>query len=163
MQYNNSSVRRQDRLLDIETAKMLLKNAEYGILSMQSLNDGPYGIPVNFVWDNKKSIYIHCAPQGRKLMFLNQCNKVSFCIVGNTNVISNQFTTEYQSIIIEGTANIHLDKNKRTKALELIVEKYSPNDKEVGMKYIQKSFHRTQIIRIDIEKWSGKSKSIIGK
>jgi hypothetical protein len=46
------------------------------------------------------------------------------------------------------------------KALELIIDKYSPGDKEVGLKYAQKSFDRTEIIRLDIEKWSGKCKKI---
>ena len=45
-------------------------------------------------------------------------------------------------------------------ALELILDKYCPEDKVVGLKYAEKSFHRTEIIRIDIESASGKQKII---
>lgn len=46
------------------------------------------------------------------------------------------------------------------KALLLILDKYSPNNKEIGMKYAEKSFHRTNIIRLDIIEVSGKTKRI---
>lgn len=50
--YDNSQVRRQDRLLDEERAEELLAEAEYGILSMVEQRDGKtagYGIPINFI------------------------------------------------------------------------------------------------------------------
>lgn len=58
MQFNNSQLRRQDRLLDEKRAFQLLKEGTYGILSMQDENgEGAYGIPVNYVWDHGNSIY----------------------------------------------------------------------------------------------------------
>ena len=57
MQFNNSQLRRQDRLLDEKRAFQLLKEGTYGILSMQDENgEGAYGIPVNYVWDHGNSI-----------------------------------------------------------------------------------------------------------
>ena len=61
MKYVNDTVRRRDRLMDEARALELLRNGEYGVLSMVS-EGGGYGIPVNFVWDGKNSAYIHCAP-----------------------------------------------------------------------------------------------------
>ena len=43
-------------------------------------------------------------------------------------------------------------------ALVLLVEKLSPDDVEIGKKYAEKSFHRTEIIRLDITEFSGKTK-----
>jgi len=94
MKYSNKNVRRQDRLLDESLAKKILENGEYAVLSMLAENESAYGIPINYVWDGKKSIYLHCAKEGRKLRGLDINNKVSFCVVGSTNVISNKFTTE---------------------------------------------------------------------
>lgn len=159
MKYNNQPVRRQDRLLSEESAVMLLCSGEYGILSMQSESGGGYGIPVNYVWDNHSSIYIHCAPEGEKLRNLQGCNKVSFCVVGNTFVLSREFSTEYESIILQGEAQTGLSDDERKKALGLIIDKYSPNDKIIGEKYIEKSFGRTEVIRLNIESWSGKSRA----
>lgn len=39
-------------------------------------------------------------------------------------------------------------------------EQYSPDDKTVGAKYAEKSFHRTEIICLDIETISGKGKTV---
>jgi len=105
MQFNNSQLRRQDRLLDEKRAFQLLKEGTYGILSMQDENgEGAYGIPVNYVWDHGNSIYIHCAPVGRKLRCMDACNKVSFCVVGHTEVRPDQFTTAYESVVLRCSA-----------------------------------------------------------
>ena len=62
MEYTNQDVRRQDRLLDEARAFEILKEGEFGILSMRTEEgDGAYGIPINYVWDRGNSIYIHCA------------------------------------------------------------------------------------------------------
>lgn len=159
MKYTNDQIRRQDRLLDISLATNILKNGEYGVLSMQNDNGGGYGIPISYVWDGEMAIYIHCAPEGHKLRCLQNCNQVSFCIVGRTEVIPNKFTTKYESVILHCTAHVGLPAEERMKALELILDKYSPDDKIVGMKYAEKSFHRTEIIRLDILEFSGKCKA----
>lgn len=160
MEYTNKDIRRQDRLLEKEKAFELLQKGEYGVLSMQTEEGGAYGIPVNYVWDGDSSIYIHCAPQGRKLRCIRHCNRVSFCIVGKTHIISNQFTTEYESLILSCKAHTELNEEERMHALHLLLDKYSPNDKVVGMKYAEKSFLRTRIIRLNIETGSGKCKEV---
>ena len=161
--YNNSSVRRQDRLLDEQIGETLLREGEYGFLAMVEDRLGEmagYGIPLNYVWDGDSAIYIHCAPTGHKLSCLVQHPLVSFSIVGKTAVISNKFTTAYQSIIVRGRICIGLSVEERMEALKLIILKYSPADVEVGLKYAEKSFHRTEILRIQIESISGKNKII---
>ena len=48
MKYVNDRVRRQDRLMDEARALELLREGEYGVLSMVA-DGGGYGVPVNFV------------------------------------------------------------------------------------------------------------------
>lgn len=160
MKYTNESIRRQNRLLEEEKAIALLESGEYGVLSMQAEEDGAYGVPVNYVWNKDHSIYIHCAPEGRKLRCIKHCNCVSFCVVGKTHVISNQFTTEYESVVLKCQAHIGLNEEERMHALHLLIDKYSPDDKVTGAKYAEKSFHRTEIIRLDITEASGKCKRV---
>jgi len=160
MNYNNENIRRQDRLLDEKLAIALLKQGEYGVLSMQCKDEGVYAIPINYIWNNEQSIYIHCATIGRKLNCIDFNNQVSFCIVGKTNVISNKFTTGYESVVLNCTAQRKLSDSEKMDALNLLLDKYSPNDKVIGKKYAQKSFHRTEILRLDISSWSGKCKVV---
>ena len=57
MNYQNDSIRRQDRLLDQPEATELLRRGEYGILCMQRPEGGGYGVPLNYVWDEADAIY----------------------------------------------------------------------------------------------------------
>ena len=77
MKYVNETVRRRDRLMDEARARELLESSEYGVLSMVTPEGEPYGIPVNMIWDGRESLYIHCAPVGRKLDALAVNPKVS--------------------------------------------------------------------------------------
>lgn len=159
MNYDNCPVRRQDRLLSEEEAVTLLKDGEYGILSMVSAENAGYGIPLSYVLE-KDRIYFHCAPEGEKLRALAGNNRVSFCVTGRTKVISSQFTTAYESVVAKGSITTELSDEEKQHALELILDKYSPNDKETGLKYTEKSFHRVRVLRMDIETFSGKGKKV---
>ncbi len=128
---------------------------------MIDLDGKPYGVPLNFVWDEEGDcIYFHCAPEGKKLDILERRDCVSFCVVGKVNLQSSQFTTEYESIIITGETTICTGDEERMLALELLLKKLSPHDLEIGMRYAQRSFYRTCIVRLDIDSWSGKCKRV---
>ena len=161
MEYNNQSVRRQDRTLDQQRAFEILRYGEYGVLSMQTEDGkGAYGVPISYVWDGANSLYIHCAPMGRKLSCIDACDRVSFCVVGRTNVVAEKFTTGYESIVLCCIAHHHLPSEERRRALGVFLEKYCHNHKEVGLTYAEKSFPRTEIIRLDILEISGKTKNL---
>lgn len=162
VKYDTTEVRRQDRLLDEERAVEIIRNGEYGVLSMVG-EDGTeaYGIPVNYVWDGNGAIYLHCAPEGRKLRCIEKHAHVSFCIVGTTNVVPNKFTTAYESVVLECAARRGLPEAERMEALRLLLLKYSPNDIGTGLKYAEKSFHRTEIIKLSVIRVSGKCKKMI--
>ena len=146
MKYNNDDVRRRDRLLSEQRATELIRIAEYGVLSMIDEDGQPYAIPVNHVWDGEDSLYIHCAPEGKKLRAIAKNPKVCLCIVGD--------------VVIRGLARIGLDEEERMKALHLLINKLSPEYKQLGEKYTQASFHRTEIIKIEMLQFSGKCKKV---
>lgn len=160
MEYIYNTVRRQDRLMDEQQARDILRTAEYGVLSMVDDNNQAYGIPVNFIWDGDEHIYIHCAPEGRKLRAIARHPKVSLCVVGRTHLLPRNFTTEYESVVVFGTAHTGLSADERMHALHLLIDKLSPDFREIGDKYAHASFHRTEIIRIDITEYSGKCKKV---
>ncbi len=159
MIYDNSKVRRQDRLLDENTAVEILNTGEYGILSLSDENGHGYGVPLSYVWDGDNYIYIHCANEGRKLLCIDKNPNVSFCIVGKTNVISQNLTAEYESIILKCIAEKNLIPEVRMKALLLLVNKYAPGFEVSGKKNAESAFHITEVIRLQILKCSGKRKT----
>lgn len=153
------AVRRKDRILEDSDIVWLLEKGEYGVLSMKAVNGYGYGIPINYVWSGNK-IYFHCAPAGFKLKNIRQDHRVSFCVVGRTQVLPEQFSTAYESVIVFGQLTDNLPEEERYRALDLLVAKYSPDEIELSKTYIAKSFRRTHILRLDIEHISGKCKKI---
>jgi len=138
----------------------LLHSSEYGFLSLGTSGNGyGYGIPISYIYDEESNcLYFHCAPEGQKLDMLADNNKVSFCVVGITKPVAEQFTTLYESVIVFGRADINLSDDEKRKGLRLLVKKYSPGYEELGEKYMDKSWERTAVFRLDIDHITAKAK-----
>lgn len=149
-------IRRQDRKLTDSESISILMNGEYGILSVATAENGGYGIPLNYVLRNN-TIYFHCAVEGRKLNCLKANNKVSFCVVGKTEVLSSMFGTKYESAMVFGKAD-EIDGEEKREALLQLIKKYSSDYIQEGLQYIEKLFDKTKAFRIQIESISGKSR-----
>ena len=87
-------------------------------------------------------------------------DRVSFCVVGHTHVLSAQFTTEYESLVLCGKDRVVDDPQQKREALRRLLEKYSPQDVSTGLKYMEKSLPRTAVWCLEIESFSGKCKKI---
>ncbi|WP_160690642.1 pyridoxamine 5'-phosphate oxidase family protein [Clostridium sp. C2-6-12] len=149
-------MRRKDRELEKEEFMELLIRGEYGILSTIGENGYPYGVPVNYVYmDN--AIYFHSAVEGQKLYNIKNDDKVSFCVVGETCVLPEQFSTKYESVIIFGKANEIFEEEKNASLLE-IINKYSKEHLEKGKQYIKNSNENVKVIKINIEHVTGKAR-----
>jgi nitroimidazol reductase NimA-like FMN-containing flavoprotein (pyridoxamine 5'-phosphate oxidase superfamily) len=149
-------MRRKDREIKDNEVIDLLVNSDYGILSTVSQNGYPYGVPVSFVFANN-SIYFHCATEGHKLDNLLNNNQVSFCIVGQTCVLPDKFSTKYESVILFGIANEVFEDEKNIALLE-ILKKYSPDYLEKGKEYIKNKNEALKVIKISIEHCTGKAR-----
>lgn len=155
------AVRRQNRVLD-DKARIdeLLATAEYGFLSLGNDENGyGYGIPISYAYDcESENLYFHCAPDGKKMDLLSNNSNVSFCVVGVTRPIGEQFATLYESVIAFGEADSHLSDDEKRKALRLLIRKYSNGYEELGEKYIDKSWSRTAAFKIRIKHITAKAK-----
>ena len=144
--------------MEEERARQLLASCEYGYLSMIADDGQPYGIPVNYVWDGQDALFIHSAVDGRKIRAIKAHPDVSFCIVGKVHLLPQRFSTERESVVLRGQAHLGLSDEEKRQALILLLEKLAPSNMENGRKYIEKSLHRVEIIKIDLTEFCGKSK-----
>jgi nitroimidazol reductase NimA-like FMN-containing flavoprotein (pyridoxamine 5'-phosphate oxidase superfamily) len=150
------TMRRADRAItDIET-KQILQAGEYGILSTVSVEGQPYGVPVSYAYTGE-IIYFHCAVEGHKLENLSSNNKVSFCVVGKTQVLPDKFATNYESVIVFGKTFEVTDEEKHTGLVE-ILKKYSPDFMEKGERYIKGDGPKAKVYKIVIESMTGKAR-----
>ncbi len=151
-----NKLRRKDRAITEEEAKVLLNKAVYGVLSTVAENGTPYGVPLNFcIIDH--CIFFHCALEGQKLDNIKQNKSVSFCTVGNTEILPDKFSTKYESVIVSGEVDEVFDVNKQI-ALEGLLHKYSPEFIDKGIKYIKGLDEKTRVFKIAVNKLTGKAR-----
>lgn len=151
-----TTMRREDRAISEGEAKKLLSKAEYGILSTVSEDGQPYGVPLNFCYV-EDCLYFHHAVEGHLIENITNNPLVSFCIVGDTELMPEKFGTLYQSVILSGKVEEVFEAQKQT-GLEAIIAKYSPDFMEQGREYIEKLWERTRVFRIAITDLSGKAR-----
>lgn len=150
-------MRRADRQMTEEDTKALLEKAEYGILSTVSQDNTPYGVPMSFAYAND-SIYLHCAPNGQRLDNIAANKNACFTVVDAVELLPAAFSTNYRSAIVFGNIAVVEDKQEKQKGLTAFITKYSPGFLEEGMRYIDKAFEQTTLLKIEINKMTGKSR-----
>ena len=149
-------LRRKDRAISEEEAIALLNKAEYGVLSTVTEKGEPYGVPLNFCFIDH-CIYFHCAVEGQKIDNMKHNKSVSFCAVGNTEILPDQFGTKYESVVVSGEVEEVFDMKKQL-ALEGLLHKYSSEFVDNGIKYIENLKEKTRVFKINIKKLTGKAR-----
>ncbi|MFA5073694.1 MAG: pyridoxamine 5'-phosphate oxidase family protein [Nitrospirota bacterium] len=151
-------VRRQERAIGYEETIEVLKEGCYGVLSMQGDEGYPYGVPLNYVYEDDH-IYFHGNPEGEKITLLRRNNAVSFCVVSEAYPLPDAFSTRYKSAIVFGKIR-EIDGEEKRKALCSLIEKYASGEDYIqkGKQYADEAFHRTAVLRLDIEHCTGKAR-----
>ncbi|GAB4184687.1 MAG: pyridoxamine 5'-phosphate oxidase family protein [Calditrichia bacterium] len=151
------NMRRKDRQISRDESESILKNGEYGVLSTISENGYPYGAPVNYCKIGN-NLYFHCAEKGQKINNLRHNDKVSFCVVGYTQLLPEDYSTLYESVIVFGRAYLVNDEEEKRNALMELIEKYAAEYKSEAENYFKKWFSKTAVYGIKIEHITGKAR-----
>lgn len=151
-------MRRSDRQLGETEAREILEQGAYGVLSTVAADGAPYGVPLSYCL-LEGAIYLHSAREGCKLDHLAREPRVSFCVVGATEVLPADFGTLYESCVVEGAAREAIGDEKQA-ALEGLVAKYSEGFEEEGLRYIDALRDETRVFRIDVVALTGKARRV---
>ena len=149
-------MRKSDRELTRLEALSILERCPWGVLSTVGADGWPYGVPVNYaVMDG--AIYIHCAKEGHKLDNIRYCDKVCFTAVTRADILSAEFSTDFESAVAYGRAS-ETDADEKTLALLAIIAKYSPEHRSAGEAYVRRAAEEAHMLRIDVEHITGKAR-----
>ena len=149
-------MRRKDKALSEQDAQQILQGGEYGVLATVDADGQPYGVPLNYVYMNG-DIYFHCALVGHKLDNIANNKKVTFTVVGRTEVLPAEFSTGFESVIAFGAAAV-ISGDERYQALMGLAEKYSTDYIAEAPAYIEKFNKQTAVVRVKVESMTGKAK-----
>jgi len=149
-------MRRKDKMLTSEEMMEILKDAEYGIISTIGEDGWPYGVPVNFVYNDNK-IYFHAALTGHKLENISYCNKVSFCTVTDVELLPADFSTKFKSVIAFGEVS-EVKEEEKNDIYTLILEKFSKDFIPSGQEYVKADGPKAKVFQIEVQHMSAKGK-----
>jgi nitroimidazol reductase NimA-like FMN-containing flavoprotein (pyridoxamine 5'-phosphate oxidase superfamily) len=147
-------MRRSKQILVIEDTVAVMDRCTHGILACLGYEDYPYAVPLSFVYSNGK-IYFHSAKAGHKIDAITKNPKVSFTVIDEDTIVSEEYTTYFRSVIAFGKARI-VDGNERLQAFAALVEKYSADQPEEAKHKEIAGCAQAYIVAIDVEYITGK-------
>ena len=149
-------MRRKRQQLTREECVEILNSNTSGVLAVLGDEGYPYAVPMSYVYDGE-ALYFHCAKSGHKLDAIKSCDKVSFCVVDQDDVVPQEYTTHFRSVVLFGRASILNDDEEKLYAIEKLAIKYYPTDsKENRDEVIRKEYAAMCIVKIDIYRITGK-------
>ena len=156
-------MRRKDRQRDEAFCLDLIDKATNGVMAIATGEDTPYCLPLSFV-RAEKSLYFHCAKEGRKIDLLRTNPKVCVTFIGYASPTyqaeDNNFTTLFASAIVTGSAYEVPEDDEKIEALRALCKKLL-SQAMTGDNFdraIQTSLPVTAVWRIDLEEISGKAR-----
>ena len=119
-------------------------------------DDGqPYVIPVNFGYDDG-CLYIHSAPEGKKLDILKRNPKVAFEVDIDHALVAGKtpcsYTFDYRSVVGFGTAAILRNLSEKRKGMNAIVSHYAGSEDI----YPDDALAKVTVVRIEISSMAGR-------
>ena len=156
-------MRRSKQVMSFEDSEAVLERNTAGVLAVSGDDGYPYAVPLSYVYTDGK-IYFHCAKQGHKLDAIARCEKVSFCVIDQDQVVPEEFTTYFRSVIAFGKARVLEEPAEKRAALEALGKRYSPDETpEALAKEVEGSFKQVTMVEITIDHLSGKEAKELAK
>ena len=116
-------MRRNKQLLSIEDTITVLNRCTNGVLACLGDEEYPYAVPVSYVYFNDK-IYLHSSKSGHKIDAIMKNPKVSFSVIDEDRIVSEEYTTYFRSVIAFGKARIIVGGDEWLEGFKALVEKY---------------------------------------
>jgi hypothetical protein len=149
-------IRRRERALTEDQAREILGRTEHGVLATVGADGWPYAVPVNHVLSGD-AIYFHCALEGHKLENISHEARVSFCAVASATALPATLSTLYESAVAFGRAALVTDAAEKRRALEALAVRFCGELSPEAERTIAADGARTAVVRIRIERISGKA------
>ena len=149
-------VARKKQILTSEQVVKILKEEKRGVLSVCGENGYPYGLPINF-WYNEENgyIYFHSGKKGHKNDAISSDNKVSFCVYDEGYKKDGEWSLNIGSVIVFGRMHIVENSEKSAQIFRSLSLKFT-SDKEYIESEIEKFAKDTICYELQPEHITGK-------
>lgn len=140
--------------MDSQWAIEIMRKAPYITVSFTRTDGTAYGVPLSLASKNDHVWYFHCASEGDKLNAIAEHPEVCLSAVTKCQPTigpkDGSFTLQYRSAIAFGKAEIVTDSDEKILALKLISERFLPKHMAAFEAAVERSLHRTVVVRITL-------------
>ncbi len=149
-------MRRGKQELSQAEVDQILEEGTSGVLAVAGEGGYPYAVPLSYVYAEGK-LYFHCAQAGHKLDALRREPKASFCVIGQDQVVPEEYTTYFRSVIAFGKVRILEEDGEKRRAIERLAAKYAPGDsQDQRSRAIEREWKPLCMLEMELEHVTGK-------
>ena len=147
---------RKNRQLPLEECIRILREEPRGVLSVLGDDGYPYGMPMNYWYDDGDGcIYFHTGRGGHRQDALQKCGKTSFCVIDKGVRKDGEWALTVNSVIVFGKIEIIDDLDAVVDVTTRLSRKFTSDDEYI-QKEISQHAHRTLLLRLKPEHICGK-------
>jgi nitroimidazol reductase NimA-like FMN-containing flavoprotein (pyridoxamine 5'-phosphate oxidase superfamily) len=152
-------VRAKNLALDETETLRIIRDADYGVLATVSEEGIPSAVALNHVLIDDV-LYFHCGHEGEKLTNIRANSQVSFFVVGDAEVVYDQFREIYSSAVIQGVMEIVADDDERLRAMKAIVYRFSNHfvPRHVADQYTEQHLDTIEVLKLTPQVITGKAR-----
>lgn len=147
-------MRRKKQALSKDDCITVLKRNEFGVLGTHGLDGYPYGVPVNYSYNDGKIIF-HGAGEGYKLDIIRENPKVCFTVIDTALEDYDAYSSFFRSVIVFGSAIIIKNREEKIKSVTAFAETLSPGNPRL-QEWINRDIDRMSMVEINVEHITGK-------
>ena len=149
-------MRRKGQQLEKDETMRILMEGSHGTLALSGDDGYPYALPISYVYADDQLIF-HSAVIGHKIDSIQRSDKASFAVIERDDVVPEEYTTLYRSVIAFGRIRIVENDEEKIRLLKLLSAKYAPlNSNECRDRAIASDLQNTSLLVLDIEHMTGK-------
>ena len=157
-------MRRKDReVTDREAIRAILDKAK--VLHLAMIDNGrPYEVPLHYGYtldDDRLTLYLHSAKEGRKLDVLRKNDRVAFVLETDVSLISGgelacKYGSAYASVMGEGKAVFLTDPAEKAAGLRILMCAQTGRDFIIT----EVMTESVTVLRVDVETYTAKSRPL---
>lgn len=157
-------------MTDMSELEALLRETEWGTLTLHTGDDWPYSVPMNHCYANG-ILAFHCAPTGKRVELIGRDDRVQYTVVrehamipsyaisGNNASGATQF---FRSVMVWGRARIVEDLAEKSRLLTALMEQQQPEGRYAEIRPDAPEYtamlKRVCVIAVTPERMTGKFK-----
>lgn len=149
-------IRKVKNELSPERTREVLHKAARGVLSIHGDDGYPYGLPLNYVYDEEnQALYFHGTKTGYKIDCIKKDPKACFTAICEEGISEDGWSKNTASVVAYGLVEEIEDQDFAREAMINLAKKYYPN-MELVDENMAAGFKNTKMLAFHIAYMTGK-------